>query len=781
MMIKHYIKVAFRNILKHKGQTIISILGLSVGILCFSLCTYIARFITDFDRDMPHYNELARVWWVNGMGGSISTKVESAKNLIETQITGIESVGIIASPETKHGTIQSEGQNEITLKLYTTTVNEGFINLTSSQWIEKDATALFHKPNSVILTRSGAERMFGKKSPIGKTITLNDENDSSNKATIYTIVGIVEDLSRNNSFSPFQKFDLYICLDENTPDDQRIQIMIMRTPGISWDEINKRIKTTTSLSFIPPGRGGATFYPEARKIAVSRTSPQYFIEFGLPVTIGFLILFSGLINFFSICIGTFYNRTKELSLRKGLGAGKYGIFLLLFIESTIIVVCAAITAMILTELFISYFTINLSASVKFDIPLPILLLQELQYFPGLIILNAIIAYFISLRLKRMEITTGVRGGNKNGKKHRVRNFLLVLQFFISLIFLGAATIIHSQSLTFKNEILSTLSKEEKQRIFEVNLEYDQLKPYKDIILKNLQAGRGTEDILQSQSDLMGLASMSYIQTGDEKLSIFNMGFSDNFASFLNLPLSGFVSSGKGNFIVVNKKLHDQLQNEKGSDIIVIDSTGYQIAGVVDQFINRMGDASPYITFKPLTQCNYLYVKSYPGYEKETQSLINRTIREWLPAKTPYEINSCEQKIENTQYEIIMTRNITLALTIISLSITLLGVYSSISTDTQRRQKEVAIRKVNGAIFKDIIWLFGKLYCRLLIIASCIAIPLLWLFAQNITQNFTVQFNYNNPLLWISVIGLIGMFVALTISYRLYRIARINPANVIKSE
>lgn len=780
-MIKHYLKVAFRNILKHKGQTIISILGLSVGILCFSLCTYIARFITDFDRDMPHYNELARVQWINGSGGSISTNVESGKNLIAAHITGIESVGIITYPETKHGTIQPEEQNEITLKLYTTTVNEGFINLTSSQWIEKDATALFRKPNSVILTRSGAERMFGKKSPIGKTITLNDENDSSDKTSMYTIAGIVEDLPRSNSYSPFQTFDLYICLDENTPDDQRTQIIIMRTPGISWDEINKRIKTTTALSLVPPGRGGATFYPESRKIAVSRTSPEYFIEFGLPVTIGFLILFSGLINFFSICIGTFYNRIKELSLRKGLGAGKNGIFLLLFIESTIIVVCAAITAMILTELFISYFTINLSASVKFEIPLPILLLQELQYFPVLIILNAIIAYFTSLRLKRMEITTGVRGGNKSGNKHRIRNFSLAFQFFISLIFLGGAAIVHSQYLTFKNEILSTLSKEQKLRIFEVNLEHDQLKPYKDIILKNLQAGRGTEDILQSQSDIMGLTSLSYIQTGDEKLCIYNIEFSDNFASFLNLPLSGFVSSEKGNFMVLNKKLQDKLQNEKKQDIIVVDSIGYKVTGIVDKFINRMHDASPYISFKPLTQYNYLYVKSYPGYEKETQSLITQTIREWLPAKIPYEINSCEQIIENTQYEVTMTRNIILVLTIISLSITLLGVYSSISTDTQRRQREVAIRKVNGAVFKDIIWLFGKLYCKLLIIASCIAIPLLWLFAQTITQNFIVQLNYNNPLLWISVIGLIGMFVTLTISYRLYRIARINPANVIKSE
>lgn len=776
-MIKHYIKVAFRNILKHKGQTIISIIGLSVGILCFSLCTYIARFITDFDRDLPHYNQIARVRWINGTGGNLSTHIESGKNIIAAHITGIESVAMITYPEIKQYAIHPEEQDESLFSLNTVIINEEFLKITSSEWIEKDSAALFRRPNSAILTRSGAERLFGKQSPLGETIIPDDEDNS----IIYTVVGVVEDLPRNNSFSPFHAFDLYICLDENIPDDLWAQTLIMRTPGISWDEINNRLKTNPALEVIPPERGGAIFYPEASKIVMSRTSLNYFINFGLLTIIGSLILFSGLINFFSICVGTYYNRIKELSLRKGLGAGKTGIFLLLFIESTIIVTCAAIMALILTELFVSYFTINLSASVKFDIYLRTLLLQEFQYYPGLIILNAIIAYFMSIRLKRMAITTGVRGGNKSGNKHRMRNFLLAFQFFISLIFLGAATIVHSQYLTFKNELLSTLSGEEKRRIFEINLEHKQLKPYKAIILAKLQAAKGTEDILQSASGLFGLTSISYLQAGKEKLLIYNMELSDNFASFLNLPLTGATSKEQGDFIVINKKLYDHLDDEKKTGTIVIDSIGYQVTGVVDKFINRIGDASPYISFKPLTQYSHLYVKSYPGYEKETKALISQTIREWLPEKVPYEINNCEQKIEDIQYAVILTRNIILILTIICLVINLLGVYSSITTDTQRRQREVAIRKVNGAIFKDIIWLFGKLYCRLLIIASCIAIPLLWLFAKNITQYLTVQLNYNNPLLWFTIIGLISVFVALTISYRLYRIARINPANVIKNE
>lgn len=778
MMIKHYIKVAFRNILKHKGQTIISIIGLSMGILCFSLCTYIARFITDFDRDLPHYNQIARVQWINGTGANISMQVERGKNMIAAHITGIESVGMITYPETKQYVIHPEEQDEGLFKLNTVIINEGFIKITSSKWIEKDSSALFRRPNSAILTRSGAERLFGKQSPLGETIIPDDEDNS----TIYTIVGVVEDLPRNNSFSPFHKFDLYICLDDNMPDDLWAQTLIMRTPGISWDELNNRLKAVQALEVIPPERGGAIFYPEARKIAVSHMSLEYFIQFGLLTIIGFLILLSGLINFFSICIGTFYNRIKELSLRKGLGAGKTGIFLLLFIESTIIVMCAAITAIILTELFGSFFTINLSASVKFDIDMQTLMLQEFQYFPGLIILNAIIAYFMSFRLKRMAITTGVRGGNASGSKHRMRNFLLSFQFLISLVFLGSAAIIHLQQLTFTKRLLSTLSKEEKQRIFEVNLDHPQLKENKEVILSRIKAGRGTEDILQSASELFGPTSVSHLQmTENEKLTLYNMEFSQNFVSFLHLPVTGINTKIHSNSIMLNKELYDRLENEKNTGIIVIDSNGYQIAGVVDQFINRVSDVSPYVTFRPLTQYNYLYVKSYPGYEQETKTLINQTIREWLPAKIPYEINNCEQIIESSQYGVKMTRNVMVTLTIICLIITLLGVYSSITTDTQRRQKEVAIRKVNGAIFKDIIWLFGKLYCRLLIFASCIAIPLLWLLAKNITQLFPVRFNYNNPLVWISVIGLIAVFVALTISYRLYCIARINPANVIKSE
>ena len=100
------------------------------------------------------------------------------------------------------------------------------------------------------------------------------------------------------------------------------------------------------------------------------------------------------------------------------------------------------------------------------------------------------------------------------------------------------------------------------------------------------------------------------------------------------------------------------------------------------------------------------------------------------------------------------------LSAISVIITVLGIYSAITLDTVSRQKEVAIRKINGAGPKVIALLFGKLYIRLLVISPA------WL---------------NNPLMWLGIILLTATIVFVTVAYRIWLISRLNPAEVIKSE
>ena len=123
------------------------------------------------------------------------------------------------------------------------------------------------------------------------------------------------------------------------------------------------------------------------------------------------------------------------------------------------------------------------------------------------------------------------------------------------------------------------------------------------------------------------------------------------------------------------------------------------------------------------------------------------------------------------------------LAVISLIITVLGIYSAITLDTYSRQKEVAIRKINGAGPRVIALLFGKLYIRLLVIAAIPSLTIVYLFLRMlISKKVVISAEWlNNPVLWLSIIFLTTTIVFITVAYRIWLISRLNPAEVIKSE
>ena len=126
------------------------------------------------------------------------------------------------------------------------------------------------------------------------------------------------------------------------------------------------------------------------------------------------------------------------------------------------------------------------------------------------------------------------------------------------------------------------------------------------------------------------------------------------------------------------------------------------------------------------------------------------------------------------------KDIILFFSIVCLIITLLGVYSAITLDTERRQKEVAIRKVNGAGLKEIILLFARLYIWVLGISAAIALPIVYLIIQQWKQMYLVFFN-DGILYWGGILLGVTSITALTVIFRILKIARINPASIIKNE
>ena len=160
--------------------------------------------------------------------------------------------------------------------------------------------------------------------------------------------------------------------------------------------------------------------------------------------------------------------------------------------------------------------------------------------------------------------------------------------------------------------------------------------------------------------------------------------------------------------------------------------------------------------------------------------IEKIRREVLPENISYQVRTFQDDLYEIQAMEYMLKDTILFFAIVSIIITLLGVYSSITLDTERRQKEVAIRKVNGAGMSHIIWLFARLYITLLMVTAALSFPLVYLVLQLWKQIYTVFFNCGFWF-WTGIFISVAMITALTIWFRILKIARVNPVESIKNE
>lgn len=187
-----------------------------------------------------------------------------------------------------------------------------------------------------------------------------------------------------------------------------------------------------------------------------------------------------------------------------------------------------------------------------------------------------------------------------------------------------------------------------------------------------------------------------------------------------------------------------------------------------------------LTLLPETDYRHVSVKCTPGQEQTVRKEILQIVRQHLPATISFAIVSLQEENALNEDGFLLMSRLFALLSAISLWIAVLGIYSAITLDTQSRQKEVAIRKINGAGPKVIAILFGKLYIRLLLFG---AIPgLLVVFAALSTvMPVQLQSHLYHPGIWFGTLLLTAVVIFITVAYRIHRIAVMNPVEVIKSE
>lgn len=800
-MIQHYLKIAFRNLCKYKTQNIISIIGLAVGLLCFSICMYCSRFVENTNHCFSHHARIGELKLCEPQTKTNffpGTQMGLSEELRTWAMEEVEAISCMTFPHTYPFSVEISQDKALPYELETIEVDTFYNQVFTPQIVIGEWETACHARNAVILSQSTATKIFGHaEMAIGKQMTLQKRLYTSPESTprmggiVYTVQAIMKDIPLNNDFS-FGHIDALTLNDSEglfqSPKRQDmigVRTYVLLSPRTSAQDLEhlfaKRNYTYTTQY------NHHTYEVAVHGITDMKYMEGAFIQEMLTGIVGTLILLVGLINFFHFLIGSFFNRTKEFSIMKMTGCNWQQQFLLLFVQSLMIVLFSSFLVMCGIELIGNKMDFAMPGmAMTFDSGL--LLKHTLQYLTFLIVLCAVVCLFISVRIHRISIQAGIYGGNKRRGKQWGRNGMLGVQFFICWIFVALTAALFLQSEKMTQTLFYTLTQQEKAEILSIPLDYSFMKNEEKLeMAERFKQHSGVKDILLSDvaytEGVSGNLMMTEKGNDNSSVEINIMNVPLNFFSFMNIP----IEQGRGIRTKEDIVTDATWQTNQGKDVIGENfydwENDYTVCGVCSSFQTNAYTRSvgfAFTLYDPSIYVGHCYVKCYPGQQQEVIKWIEKIRREMLPENIPAQVKTFLDDIHEGQATEYTLKNIILFFAIVSIIITLLGVYSSITLDTERRQKEVAIRKVNGAGMRQIIWLFVRLYVTLLVATAAITFPLIYMALQLWKQMYTVFFN-EGVCYWAGIFIFVTIVTALTIWFRILKIARINPVEAIKNE
>lgn len=799
-MIQHYIKVAFRNLLKYKTQNLISIIGLSVGLLCFSICFYCSRYLLSVDHCFDNYDRLVDI---NLLEEELSsgTPAGLVEELMKGHGDGIEAYSRVAQSKERSFDLYLNNEEKLPYTFRYIEVDSFFNRLFTPIIIVGSWNTSVQTPNTVILTESAARKAFpflkdaiGKQMVITKRTWSPSQSTPENKDIIYTIQAVIRDISMNISMSYLRKVDALILNDSeglfHLKNDYKSNQTGVNTYGLlrkgqTTKELNELYRKNNAVYCTPDHNYNIVASPIGRNASFYTKVIDYSLKINM---IGILILIVALLNFFHLQIGSIINRWREFSIRKVLGNNTFRLSMLIFTQLFILISIAALFMSGLIEIVTSKMRIYLYRS-DISIEKNVVLWQAIEYIIILLVISLIISVCVAFYIRKGSVFANINNKLRR-RNYLFRNAILGIQFFICWLFVSLTVAIYLQIDITSSTVFNTLTKAEKNSILSFKLDYTFMKNEEKLaIVDRIRQHSGVKDVLLSDDVgySNGSSSRSSISLGiesDKYLEVNIMKIPPNFISFMNIPILSGQNMKNDNEMLVDDMFMDKIEGENLLELS--DAFHCTISGILPSFclsVYKYKDGrTPYIflPFKYNDNIGHCYVKCYSGKEGEVRLLIAQLLKEVLPTSVDPKITTFLEDIIKKQSGEAEQKEVILFFSIVSLIITLLGVYAAITLDTERRQKEVAIRKVNGARGKQIVFLFARLYAQLLVITAILAFPIIYVILHMWKEIYQVSFN-NGILYWGSIFIGITILTICTVIFKIWKIVHLNPVEVIKND
>jgi ABC-type transport system, involved in lipoprotein release, permease component len=771
-MLLHYIKIAFRNLWKYKTQSIISIVGLAVGLTCFALATLWMHYEMTYDSFHKNAKDIYSIVLPSSLGATGLTKqvpYPFAAYLKNTFPEVKEAVNYFVIPVT----IDSDSHkgkflftDSVFLKIFDIHLLDGHFPVFSSDKQDK---------NEIVITEEKARMLFGNENPVGKTIKLYSD---------YVITGVVSGYSHHSNIP----FDFIGLINRNEQwNHTNSEGLLMLHPEADAEAFKQKLK---DHQISEGGKEFSVFWTNTTLIPLTElhyNDPLHeqtikFDHIRLFVLIGVLVILCALFNYITLFITRFQIGQKEFALRLLCGGSRNSLISLLLVEYSISLIIASLLGLFLVKiLLIPFQELSEIHTEIFGIYLELFLYFLLLLFLSLIVLGIVI-YLFGNRSLLISIQ------KRNRQIFRKASVIIQLIITIGMIFCTLVMIkqvyhlYNSENIgfEFKNRASIYLYGEEfvtlKDRLEQIPEIKEVMVGYLPILPLRGAAGSGFTDWEDKPID-------------KKSINLEQFTLSDKYIRFYNIRILGgevILEDDPSENVMINESAVNEFGwNQPVGKTFGYSRSPYRVKGVVKNIYNR----SSFIEVKSFyydspNKSVFQYANSFIfKFQENSWDVVQKKIKLILEEyKTPsqVQISSTEEeydKLFKSESTLILILNFVSGVCIL---ISMFGFFSLVSLNLEERRKEMTVRKINGATAGNIIVMYFKEYFLLPLISSMIAFPVSYFIMKHWLEQY-IQQTEINAWIYFVILFAVAVIICLCVGWRIWRSSKENPVESLKRE
>ncbi len=818
-MIRSYLKIAWRNLLKRKTYAFINIFGLALGAaICLLIILFInsERSVDSWRNDADNVYRMVVKRKYPTRESSYAIIPHSYANTVKQELPEVSEVVRIFN-FFNNGTFQIQYEDKKFEESNVFFADPTFFEIFDSKILYGSEKEALTKPNSVVLNETTAIKYFGAANQaVGKVLKPEGNNIQPIEVT-----AVYEDWPENSHFTfnaimttngndNFEQenyigFDAYTYfqLNENASPEKVEAAM----PGIIRKFAAGHIQRQYSMSvdkFMSEGNGYTYYLQPLQDIYLTSHIDNEFKANGNATTlyifalVAFFILFIACVNFINLSTARSSERAKEVGIRKTFGSEKRSLIIQFLAESFLISILAMFVAVGIFALLVPTFNdisgkaFSLYSLLNVN---SVLLLITFTCITG--VLAGVYPAFVLSSFNPIDV---LRGKFKSGKQGRsLRSGLVVFQFAISVILIICTLVVNRQMDFMTNERLG-FNKEQTVIIERTDLLGENTRAFKNEIRNiNGVANLSGATALPGQENYFGV-SWASVDNQNEQITGRGIIVDDEYAKTLSLELidGRFFSKDfptDSLAVVLNEKAVSELdlKDPIGKRLVTPSqflnapdgsSYTYTVIGVVKDFhYQSLHEPITPLAFTNASRFNNVMgltaVHIEGGSFDKALSEIEVVWKKFVADK-PLTFQFLDETIEN-QYQVERTsRKVFTFFSFITIFIACIGLLGLAAYTTRQRVHEIGVRKVLGASVGNIVSMLSKDFVKLVFLSTLIAVPIAWYAMNQWLQNFTYRINTSWDLFIIaSVIALLTAF--LTISFQAVKAGISNPVKSLRTE